>query len=220
LSGGTALTHAAANVWKSVTGCTITEGYGLSETAPVLSFNTPGAEILGSVGQKLAGTEIEIRDQNGNHLTTGEEGEVCAKGPQVMTGYWKRPEETAKVMHSDGFFRTGDIGVILPDGSIKIVDRLKDMVIVSGFNVYPNEVEEIITRHKDVIEAAVVGEPDDKTGEKVCAYIVVNKPIDTADLISHCKKDLTPYKVPKKIVVLDELPKSTVGKILRRELRS
>jgi long-chain acyl-CoA synthetase len=220
LSGGTALTHAAANVWKSVTGCTITEGYGLSETSPVLSFNTPEAEILGTVGQKLAGTEIEIRDEDGHSLPPGAEGEVCARGPQVMTGYWKRPEETANVMHADGFFRTGDVGVILLDGSIKIVDRLKDMVIVSGFNVYPNEVEEIITRHKDVVEAAVVGEPDDRTGEKVCAYIVVSKPIETADLIAHCKRDLTLYKVPKKIVVLDELPKSSVGKILRRELRA
>jgi len=136
-----------------------------------------------------------------------------------MTGYWKRPEETAKVMHPDGFFRTGDVGKILEDGSIKIVDRLKDMVIVSGFNVYPNEIEDILTRHSSILEAAVIGEPDDKTGEKVCAYIVVSQPITDDEVIEHCKKDLTPYKVPKKIVVLDELPKSTVGKILRRELR-
>jgi long-chain acyl-CoA synthetase len=219
LSGGTALTHAAADSWKSVTGCNITEGYGLSETAPVLAFNQPGAEMLGTVGQPLAGTEIEMRDDNGKTLAVGEEGELCAKGPQVMAGYWKRPEETAKVMYADGFFRTGDVGVILPNGNIKIVDRLKDMVIVSGFNVYPNEIEEILTGHPSIIEAAVVGEPDDKTGERVCAYIVVTSPVDEADIIAHCKKELTPYKVPKKIVVLDELPKSTVGKILRRELR-
>ena len=160
-----------------------------------------------------------MRDENGKTLAQGEEGELCARGPQVMTGYWKRPDETAKVMHSDGFFRTGDVGVILENGNVKIVDRLKDMVIVSGFNVYPNEIEEVLTRHENILEAAVIGEPDDKTGEKVCAYLVVNKEIDSQAVIEHCKKDLTPYKVPKKIVFLDELPKSTVGKILRRELR-
>ena len=219
LSGGTALTTGAADVWKQVTGCSITEGYGLSETAPVLAFNTPGKEQIGTVGQPLSETEIEMRDENGKTLSQGEEGELCARGPQVMTGYWKRPDETAKVMHSDGFFRTGDVGVILENGNVKIVDRLKDMVIVSGFNVYPNEIEEVLTRHENILEAAVIGEPDDKTGEKVCAYLVVNKEIDSQAVIEHCKKDLTPYKVPKKIVFLDELPKSTVGKILRRELR-
>jgi len=219
LSGGTALTSGAADVWKSVTGCSITEGYGLSETAPVLAFNKAGKEQIGTVGHALTETEIEMRDEHGNTLAQGEEGELCARGPQVMTGYWKRPEETAKVMHPDGFFRTGDVGKILEDGSIKIVDRLKDMVIVSGFNVYPNEIEDILTRHSHILEAAVIGEPDDKTGEKVCAYIVVSQAITDDDVIAHCKADLTPYKVPKKIVVLDELPKSTVGKILRRELR-
>jgi long-chain acyl-CoA synthetase len=219
LSGGTALTTSAAEVWMKNTGCTITEGYGLSETAPVVCFNTPGQEEIGTVGFPLSETEVEMRDEDGKTLAIGEEGELCVRGPQVMTGYWKRPDETEKVMTSDGFFRTGDVGKIMSDGAIKIVDRLKDMVIVSGFNVYPNEIEDILGRHPSILEAAVVGEPDEKTGERVCAYIVVSQPVDDADIIAHCKKELTPYKVPKKIVRLDELPKSTVGKILRRELR-
>lgn len=219
ISGGTALTSAASDVWKSVTGCSITEGYGLSETSPVLCFNKPGAEVLGTVGYPLSETVISIRDANGEEVAQGEEGELCAKGPQVMTGYWKRPEETAKVMTEDGFFRTGDVAKVMDNGTIKIVDRLKDMIIVSGFNVYPNEVEEILALHNNIVEAAVIGEPDDKSGEKVCAYVVVSEETDTADIIEHCKKELTAYKVPKKVVIMDELPKSTVGKILRRELR-
>ena len=220
LSGGTALTTTAADVWKQVTGCSITEGYGLSETAPVLAFNRAGEEIIGTVGYPLVETEIEMGDEHGNTLAQGEEGELCARGPQVMTGYWKRPAETEKVMYEDGFFRTGDVGKILENGAIKIVDRLKDMVIVSGFNVYPNEIEDILTRHPNIIEAAVIGEPDEKTGEKVSAYIVVNKETEQSEIIEMCRKELTAYKIPKKITVLDELPKSTVGKILRRELRT
>lgn len=220
ISGGTALTSAAADVWQIVTGCSITEGYGLSETSPVLSFNKAGKENFGTVGYPLIETEIEIRDELGNSLAQGEEGEICARGPQVMTNYWKNPEETAKVMHSDGFLRTGDVGKILKNGSIKIIDRLKDLIIVSGFNVYPNEIEDILTRHSNILEAAVIGEPDEKTGEKVCAFIVINKAISDAEVTSHCQEELTSYKVPKKIVVLDELPKSTVGKILRRELKT
>jgi long-chain acyl-CoA synthetase len=219
LSGGTALTTSAAEVWMKNTGCTITEGYGLSETSPVVCFNKPGHEQIGTVGFPLIETEVEMRDEGGKTLAIGEEGEICVRGPQVMTGYWKRPDETEKAMTSDGFFRTGDVGRILEDGAVKIVDRLKDMVIVSGFNVYPNEVEDILGRHINILEAAVVGEPDEKTGERVCAYIVTSGDINVREVIEFCRKELTAYKIPKQITVLDELPKSTVGKILRRELR-
>lgn len=215
VSGGTALTSSAVDVWRSVTGCSITEGYGLSETSPVLCLNTPDHEILGTVGQPLIDTEIQLWDENNNQV---EEGEIVARGPQVMSGYWNMPEETAKVMN-DGFFKTGDVGVRLPTGEIKIVDRLKDMIIVSGFNVYPNEVEDVLTKHPQILEAAVIGEPDEKSGEKVCAYITVADELPSEQVISHCRDHLTAYKIPKKVVVLDELPKSTVGKILRRELR-
>ena len=219
LSGGTALTSAAVDIWKSTTGCSITEGYGLSETAPVLTFNQPGQEQIGTIGFPLIGTDIQSLDGDDKPLADGEEGQIAAKGPQVMLGYWQREEATAEVMTTDGYFKTGDVGVRLPDGAIKIVDRLKDMIIVSGFNVYPNEIENILTSHPAVVEAAVVGAPDDKTGERVCAYISVSEEVDTNDIIAHCKEQLTAYKVPKEVNIMDELPKSTVGKLLRRELR-
>ncbi|WP_034475528.1 AMP-binding protein [Aestuariibacter salexigens] len=219
LSGGTALTMAAVDIWKKTTGCMITEGYGLSETSPVLTFNTPGAENLGSVGTPLIDTDIQLLDDDDQPVADGQEGQIAAKGPQIMQGYWQRPDETAKVMTSNGYFKTGDVGVRLPDGCIKIVDRLKDLIIVSGFNVYPNEVENVLTQHPAVVEAAVIGEPDDKTGEKVSAYISVNTEVEEADIVAHCREQLTAYKVPKKITIMDELPKSSVGKILRRELR-
>ncbi len=218
ISGGSALTSDAVNVWRDTTGCSISEGYGLSETAPVLCLNEPGNEQVGTVGQALVGTDIQIWDANDQPVAQGKEGQIVAKGPQVMKGYWNMPQETEKVM-TNGYFKTGDIGKILDSGAIKIVDRLKDMIIVSGFNVYPNEVEEVLTRHENIIEAAVVGQPDDKSGESVCAYIAVNKALSNDDIIAHCREELTAYKVPKKIFILDELPKSTVGKILRRELR-
>jgi len=202
-----------------VTGCTIAEGYGLSETSPVVCMNEPGKEVMGTVGLPLPNTIIKFINPEGEDVAEGEEGELLVSGPQVMKGYWQRADETAKSITHDGFFKTGDIGLVLPSGHIKIVDRLKDMVIVSGFNVYPNEVEQVITQHPDVAEAAVIGEPCEHSGEKVCAYITVHKDIIEADLIAHCREFLTAYKVPKKVVVLDELPKSTVGKILRRELR-
>ncbi len=219
ISGGTALTSSAADTWRNVTGCSISEGYGLSETSPVLCINEPGNEVLGTVGRPLQDTHIKFIDTQGNQVAQGEEGELVASGPQVMKGYWQREEETVKSMTHDGFFRTGDIGLELPSGHIKIVDRLKDMVCVSGFNVYPNEVEQVLTTHVDIIEAAVVGEPCEHSGEKVCAYITVHKTVNEAELIKFCRGLLTGYKVPKKIIVLAELPKSTVGKILRRELR-
>lgn len=220
MSGGTALTSAAADLWKNTTGCSVSEGYGLSETAPVLAFNIPNNEVMGTVGPALIETDIQFLDENDVPVAEGQEGQIAAKGPQVMKGYWQRPDETAKVMTADGYFKTGDVGLKTPEGCIKIVDRLKDMIIVSGFNVYPNEVEEVLCKHPDVLEAAVVGKADDHTQERVCAYITVANDIDKAHLIAHCRESLTAYKVPKEINVIDELPKSSVGKILRRELRT
>lgn len=219
MSGGTALTSSAADLWKETTGCSVTEGYGLSETSPVLAFNIPGKEVIGTVGLPLAQTDIQMLDENDQPLADGQEGQIAAKGPQVMRGYWQRDDETAKVMTADGYFKTGDVGVRLPDGSIKIVDRLKDMIIVSGFNVYPNEIEDILCRHPKVLEAAVIGKPDDHSQERVCAYITVSGEVTDEELSNHCRTFLTGYKIPKEFHVIDELPKSTVGKILRRELR-
>lgn len=219
MSGGTALTSSAADLWKETTGCAVTEGYGLSETAPVLSFNEPGDEQIGTVGLPLIYTDIQMLDENDQAVADGKEGQIAAKGPQVMKGYWQRPEETAKVMTKNGYFKTGDIGVRLPNGCIKIVDRLKDMIIVSGFNVYPNEIEDALTKHPDILEAAVIGKPDERTGERVCAFVTVKNDIDKEEVLNHCRVLLTAYKIPKELHVIDELPKSTVGKILRRELR-
>ena len=216
ISGGTALTSSAVNMWKETTGCSISEGYGLSETSPVVCFNTPGQERIGTVGKPVADTEVQLWDEDDQIV---EEGQIVVRGPQVMAGYWNMPEETAKAISKDGFFKTGDVGVRLEDGTIKIVDRLKDMIIVSGFNVYPNEIEDVLSQHEAILEAAVIGEPDDKTGEKVCAYITVKSQVSESDIKAHCKVLLTPYKIPKKIVFMQELPKSSVGKLLRRELR-
>lgn len=216
ISGGTALTSSAVDMWKTVTGCSISEGYGLSETSPVVCFNIPGQERLGTVGKPVADTEIQLWNDEDKVV---EEGQIVVRGPQVMAGYWNMPEETAKAITPDGFFKTGDVGVRLEDGTIKIVDRLKDMIIVSGFNVYPNEIEDVLCQHEGVLEAAVIGEPDEKTGEKVCAYITLKSDVSQDDIIAHCKGLLTAYKIPKKIVFMQELPKSSVGKLLRRELR-
>jgi len=219
LSGGTALMDATAIMWEKTTGCKICEGYGLSETSPVVTLNDAVDPMISTVGTPLVDTEVELWDENDEPVADGEPGELVCRGPQVMVGYWNRPEETAKVM-KDGFFKTGDVAVRLPSGHIKIVDRLKDMIIVSGFNVFPNEIEGVLVIHPDILEAAVIGEPDERTGEKVCAYFTASKPIDTADVEAFCREQLTNYKVPKKIVQLEALPKSSVGKILRRELRS
>jgi len=215
-SGGTALTTAAAEIWKSVTGCSIAEGYGLSETSPVLCFNEPGKESLGTVGKPVEGTEIQFWDENDNPVA---EGQIVVRGPQVMNCYWNMPDETTHVLTEGGFFKTGDVGLRLADGSIKIIDRLKDMIIVSGFNVYPNEIEDILTQHNAITEAAVIGQPDIISGEKVCAYLSTSSEISQEEVVEHCKNLLTAYKVPKKIVFMAELPKSSVGKILRRKLR-
>jgi long-chain acyl-CoA synthetase len=179
-------------------------------------LNQPGEEVIGTVGKPLDNTEIELWDAN-DQIT--DVGQIVARGPQVMSGYWNMPEETALVLTPERFFKTGDVGMRMPDGCIKIVDRLKDLILVSGFNVYPNEIEEILSMHPSIIEAAVVGKEDEKTGERVCAYITVNQEITKQEIVNFCKEQLTAYKVPKEIVVMAQLPKSTVGKILRRELR-
>ena len=219
--GGMATQKAVAEKWLEVTGCTLSEGYGLSETSPTLTCNPSDIDKFnGSIGLPVSSTWISIRDDDGNEVPLGQPGEICAKGPQVMAGYWNRPDETAKVMTADGFFRTGDIGVMSADGYTKIVDRKKDMILVSGFNVYPNEVEEVIASHPGVLECAVVGVPDARTSEAVKAFIVKKDPTVTAeDIIKFCGTQLTNYKVPKQIEFRTSLPKTNVGKILRRELR-
>ncbi len=221
VAGGMATQSAVAKNWKSVTGCSIVEGYGLSETSPVLTINRADLEeFSGTIGFPLPSTDIELRDAEGKPVALGETGEICARGPQVMEGYWQRPDETAKVMTADGFFRTGDIGIQLADGTFKIVDRLKDMILVSGFNVYPNEVEEVIAQHPGVLEVAVIGVPDPQTSEAVAAYIVKKDPdLDAETIRAHCRTTLTAYKVPKVIHFRDALPKTNVGKVLRRMLR-
>ena len=219
--GGMAVQRAVAEKWKKVTGCALSEGYGLSETSPTLTCNPADTEEYnGTIGVPVPSTWISIRDDDGNELPLGTAGEICAKGPQVMTGYWERPDETAKVMTSDGYFRTGDIGIMDDSGFIKIVDRKKDMILVSGFNVYPNEVEDVIASHPGVLECAAVGVPDAKTSEAVKAFVVKKDPNLTAeDIIAFCGKELTNYKVPKQIEFRTELPKTNAGKILRRALR-
>jgi long-chain acyl-CoA synthetase len=219
--GGMAVQRPVADQWKKLTGCGIAEGYGLSETSPTLTCNPATfTEFSGSIGIPVPSTYISIRDDDGNEVPLGQPGEICAKGPQVMTGYWNRPDETAKVMTPDGYFRTGDIGVMAPDGYLKIVDRKKDMILVSGFNVYPNEIEEVIASHPGVLECAVIGVEDARSGEAVKAFVVKKDPSVTAeDIIKYCGTQLTNYKVPKQIEFRTALPKTNVGKILRRELR-
>jgi len=219
--GGMAVQRPVAEQWKAVTGCFIAEGYGLSETSPTLTCNpATTTEFSGSIGIPVPSTWISIRDDDGNELPLGQPGEICAKGPQVMSGYWNRPEETAKVMTADGYFRTGDIGIMDEKGYTKIVDRKKDMILVSGFNVYPNEIEEVIASNPGVLECAVIGIPDSKSGEAVKAFVVKKDPNLTAEaVIKFCQEQLTGYKVPKHIEFRNDLPKTNVGKILRRQLR-
>ncbi|WP_445218436.1 long-chain fatty acid--CoA ligase [Bradyrhizobium sp. Pa8] len=219
--GGMAVQRPVAEQWKAVTGCFIAEGYGLSETSPTLTCNpATTTEFSGSIGIPVPSTWISIRDDDGNEVPLGQPGEICAKGPQVMSGYWNRPEETAKVMTADGYFRTGDIGVMDEKGYTKIVDRKKDMILVSGFNVYPNEIEEVIASNPGVLECAVIGIPDSKSGEAVKAFVVKKDPNLTAEaVIKFCQEQLTGYKVPKHIEFRTDLPKTNVGKILRRQLR-
>ncbi|MGB9170016.1 MAG: long-chain fatty acid--CoA ligase [Bradyrhizobium sp.] len=219
--GGMATQRPVAEKWLAVTGCPLSEGYGLSETSPTLTCNPADADkFSGSIGITVPSTWLSIRDDDGNELPLGEAGEICAKGPQVMAGYWNRPDETANVMTADGYFRTGDIGVMSPDGYTKIVDRKKDMILVSGFNVYPNEIEEVIASHPGVLECAVIGVQDARSGEAVKAFIVKkDQGLTPEDVIKFCATQLTAYKVPKQIEFRTALPKTNVGKILRRELR-
>jgi long-chain acyl-CoA synthetase len=219
--GGMAVQRAVADRWIKATGCPIIEGYGLSETSPTLTCNTAdSAGFTGTIGYPVPSTEISIRDDDGNELALGQPGEICARGPQVMAGYWQRLDETAQVMTKDGFFRTGDIGVMDENGMVKIVDRKKDMVLVSGFNVYPNEVEDVLAMHPGVLECAVIGVPDTASGEAVKAFVVKRDPALTEDELKRfAATELTNYKRPKFIEFRDELPKTPVGKILRRALR-
>jgi long-chain acyl-CoA synthetase len=221
LGGGMAVQRPVAERWQQLTGCVIAEGYGLSETSPVATANRFDAtEFSGTIGMPIPGTEIAIRDEDGKDLPLGEVGEICIRGPQVMTGYWNRPDETEKVMSKDGFFRSGDMGFMDERGYTKIVDRKKDMILVSGFNVYPNEVEEVAVSHPDIVEAAAVAAPDEHSGEVVKLFVVKSNPALTEqDVKDWCAKQLTNYKRPKHVVFKSELPKTNVGKILRRELR-
>ena len=219
-SGGMALTSATAKRWEEVTGVEIGEGYGLTETSPVVTINPPNAIQLGTIGVPVCNTICKAVDEEGNDLPPGEPGELCVKGPQVMRGYWQRPEETQKSFTEDGFLRTGDIALVQEDGYIRIVDRKKDMIIVSGFNVYPNEVEDVVSSHPKVLECAAVGIPDEKTGEAVKVFLVPSdQSLKTDELKEFCRERLTAYKVPKTFEIREELPKTNVGKILRRELR-
>ncbi|HEX2135142.1 MAG TPA: AMP-binding protein [Microvirga sp.] len=221
VSGGMATQPAVAKRWKAITGRTIIEGYGLSETSPVVCANPLDLEeFSGTIGYPLPSTDVSIRNADNQEVPSGEQGELCVKGPQVMAGYWKRPDETAKAMTPDGYFRTGDVAVMLEDGQVKIVDRMKDMILVSGFNVYPNEVEEVLAQHPGVLEAAVIGVPDEQCGEAVVAYVVPrDRSLAADDLRAFCRQNLTPYKVPRQIEFRDTLPKTNVGKVLRRALR-
>jgi long-chain acyl-CoA synthetase len=219
--GGMAVQKAVADRWKKLTGIVISEGYGLSETSPVATANRFDAEeFSGTIGLPIPSTEIAIRDEDGKDVPLGEVGEICIKGPQVMAGYWNRPDETAKVMTKDGFFKSGDMGFMDERGHVKIVDRKKDMILVSGFNVYPNEIEDVIAMHPGVLEVAAVGVADEKSGEVPKIFVVKKDPnLTDKDLLEFCKDKLTAYKRPKHVEFRSELPKTNVGKILRRELR-
>jgi long-chain acyl-CoA synthetase len=221
LGGGMAVQEAVAKKWKAVTGVTLVEAYGLTETSPAATINPLNiAEYNGSIGLPISSTDVVLRDDAGKDVPLGSPGEICIKGPQVMAGYWNRPDETAKVMTADGYFLSGDIGVMDEKGFIRIVDRKKDMILVSGFNVYPNEIEGVVAGHPGVLECAAVGVPDKKSGEAVRLYVVKKDDAVTSDdVMKYCRDHLTGYKCPREVIFRGDLPKSNVGKILRRELR-
>ena len=221
LGGGMAVQEAVAKKWKAVTGVTLVEAYGLTETSPAATINPLNiAEYNGSIGLPISSTDVVLRDDAGKDVPLGSPGEICIKGPQVMAGYWNRPDETAKVMTADGYFMSGDIGVMDEKGFIRIVDRKKDMILVSGFNVYPNEIEGVVAGHPGVLECAAVGVPDKKSGEAVRLYVVKKDDAVTSDdVMKYCRDHLTGYKCPREVIFRGDLPKSNVGKILRRELR-
>jgi long-chain acyl-CoA synthetase len=221
LGGGMAVQRSVAERWKEVTGTTLIEAYGLTETSPAACMNPMNLQDFnGKIGLPISSTEVCIQDDDWNDVASGENGEICIRGPQVMQGYWHRAKETSNVLSNDGWLHTGDIGFIDEDGFVQIVDRKKDMILVSGFNVFPNEVEEVISAHPDVIEVGVIGKPDEHSGEAVMAIVVKSNDALTEDALrDFCRESLTSYKVPKSIIFTDELPKTNVGKILRRELR-
>ena len=221
VGGGAPVQKVVSDKWKEVTGKHIKEGYGLSETSPILTVNPFGmTDFISSIGIPLPSTDISLRNENGEEVKLGERGELCAKGPQVMKGYWRRDDATAECMTADGYFRTGDIAIMDDTGFFRIVDRLKDMILVSGFNVFPNEIEAELAALPGVLECACIGVPDDKSGEAVKVFIVKSsETLTKTDIRVHCKERLTGYKVPRHVAFIDELPKSTVGKILRRDLR-
>ena len=221
LGGGMAVQQPVAERWQKLTGTPLLEAYGLTETSPAVCINPLNLkEYNGAIGLPVSSTEVSVQDDAGNILPQGETGELCVRGPQVMKGYWQRPDETAKVLSSDGWLKTGDVAQMDEQGYFRIVDRLKDMILVSGFNVFPNEIETVIAGHEGVLEVGVIGEPDEACGEIVKAVIVKKDPtLDEAAVIAHCREYLTGYKIPKIIEFRDELPKTKVGKILRRELR-
>ena len=220
MGGGMAVLPSTAEAWKKITGTNIIEGYGLSETSPVATANPPASnEFSGTIGIPLPLTDVAILDDDGNDMPLGEQGEISIRGPQVMKGYWNRPDETEKVM-TNGFFRTGDIGIMDSRGYIKIVDRKKDMILVSGFNVYPSEIEEVVSQHPKVLEVAAIGVPDEKSGEVPKLFVVKKDPsLTTEEVLAYAKENLTGYKRPRYVEFIDELPKSNVGKILRKDLR-
>jgi long-chain acyl-CoA synthetase len=221
LGGGMAVQGAVAEHWKKVTGHYLTQAWGLTETSPAACINIADTPFNGSIGLPIPSTEISIRDDDGKELGMGSVGEICVRGPQVMRGYWNRPDETAKVMLAEGWLRTGDVGRIDNEGYVYIEDRKKDMILVSGFNVYPNEVESVAVTHPAVLEAAAIAQADERSGEVVALYIVVKpgQQLTEREMIDHCRKSLTGYKVPKHVYFRKELPKTNVGKILRRALR-
>ena len=220
-TGGSACRQSTAERWQELTGKVLLEGYGLSETSPSVTVSPNYlTEFNGKVGMPIPNTEISIRDDDGNEVTLGERGEICVRGPQVMKGYWGNEEATSEAIDEDGFFKTGDIGVLDKKGFLSIVDRKKDMILVSGFNVYPNEIENVVSMHPDVIETACIGLPNKRTGESVKIYVVKSNPsLTESEVLKYCKENLTGYKIPKAIEFISELPKSNVGKVLRRALR-
>jgi len=221
LGGGMAVQESVAQKWKDVTGITLLEAYGLTETSPGVCMNpTDLSSYNGCIGLPLSSTEVSIRDDEGNELPQGESGELWIRGPQVMRGYLDRPEETANVLKPGGWFTSGDVAIMTEKGFFKIVDRKKDMILVSGFNVYPNEIEDVVASNDKVLEVGAVGIPNESSGEVVKIFVVKkDDSLTEEELIAFCKENLTGYKVPKAVSFLDELPKSNVGKILRRELR-
>ena len=221
LGGGMAVQASVAKRWKEVTGNILTQAWGLTETSPGVTINPMTDEFNGSVGLPVPSTDIAVKDDAGNDLPAGQSGEICVRGPQVMRGYWHRPDETAKVMVADGWLRTGDVGYVDERGYVYLQDRKKDLILVSGFNVYPNEVEDVAVTHPGVLEAAAVAQPDPHSGEVVALYVVLKDPnVTEQDIIAHCRKSLAGYKVPRHVYFRRELPKSNVGKVLRKELRA